>query len=89
MRTSTISLPSFENAVDLSNKFASFFSTKINDIRNNLQSNSSNLSPHTSPPSPPPLLTEFAPATCDEIAKLISSSNNSSCELDPTPTALL
>ena len=89
MRTSTISLPSFENAVDLSNKFASFFSTKINDIRTNLQSNSSTLSPHTSPPSPPPLLTEFAPATCDEIAKLISSSNNSSCELDPIPTSLL
>ena len=82
MRTSTISLPSFENAVDLSNKFASFFSSKINDLPSNLQSNSSILSPHTPPPSSPPMLTEFAPATCDEIAKLISSSNNSFCELD-------
>ena len=41
------------------------------------------------PSSTPPVLCQFTPATTDEISKLISSSNNSTCDLDPIPTSLL
>lgn len=82
-------LPSAQNSSELSNSFASFFSDKINKRRSYLQTNPSTLSPHTPPPFSPPTFTEFSPATTDEIAKLISSSNNSTCELDPIPTSLL
>ena len=82
-------LPSCNSPTDLSNKFASFFSDKINTLRSKLDCNSSDLSPHCSPPVTPPTLCEFTPATIDEISKLISSSNNSTCDLDPLPTTIL
>ena len=82
-------LPSSENSSELSNTFASFFSDKISNLRSHLQTSPSTLSPHSPPPSSPSSLTDFTPASTDEIAKLISSSNNSTCELDPIPTSLL
>ena len=35
------------------------------------------------------LLVSFEPATADEVKKIIMSSPNKSCELDPLPTVLL
>ena len=35
------------------------------------------------------VLNDFHPATTDEIKKLIKSSSNASCDLDPIPTVLL
>jgi len=82
-------LPSTNNSTDLCNKFSSFFSDKINSLRCKLNGNPSDLPPHSDPPFTPPLLSEFTPATTDEISKLISSSNNSTCDLDPIPTSIL
>ena len=82
-------LPSSTNSIDLSNNFASFFSEKINTLRSKLNCTPSDPSPHSAPPVTPPSLCEFTPATTEEISKLISSSNNSSCDLDPIPTTIL
>src|SRR6266536_641355 len=47
------------------------------------------IQPFHSPPLPPPLLHEFTPTTPTEIYRLIMSSSDSSCLLDPLPTSLL
>ena len=82
-------LPSQYVQRDLPNSFATFFSDKVRKLHSNLLSNSQSVTPHISSPVVPASLSEFKPATCDEIAKLISSSNDSYCELDPLPTSLL
>ena len=73
LRHSDKTLPSTDNPSTLSNSFATFFSDKINKLRNYLQSNPSVLSPHNTPPFSPAPLSKFTPATTDEIAKLISA----------------
>ena len=82
-------LPSTNNSSDLCNKFSSFFSDKINSLRSKININPSDFPPHSTPPITPPLLSEFTPATTNEISKLMSSSNNSTCDLDPIPTSIL
>lgn len=82
-------LPSHDLPENLSNSFASFFSDKVHKLHCNLLSTSNSTSPHFPPPTSPSVLSEFEPATETEISKLISSSNDSHCELDPLPTSLL
>ena len=50
----------------------------------------STASPHTpTAPSAPANFASFQPATVDEITRLINSSQNKQCDLDPIPTSLL
>ena len=89
LRRTDPALPSYTNSTDIANNFLKFFTDKINLLRSKLDSTSSTLPSHSNPPITPPLLPHFIPATADEISKLISSSNNSSCDLDPIPTTIL
>ena len=45
--------------------------------------------PHIPPPEINFQMTLFKPATADEVEKLILSSQDKSCDLDPLPTKLL
>jgi exonuclease III len=68
--------------------FASFFSDKISRLQSSIPPSAT--TPHTpDPPSPPVNITSFQPATIDEITRLINSSPNKQCDLDPIPTSLL
>ena len=74
---------------NLSNSFASFFSSKIHNLRINLCSNSNSASPHIPCPHIPPRFDVFRPATFAEVSKLINESPDTHCDLDPIPSTLL
>ena len=88
LRRSDPVLPSSDNTTELCNKFSSFFSDKISLLRHRLE-DSSKPDLYSVPSTTPPVLCQFTPATTDEISKLISASNNSTCDLDPLPTSIL
>jgi hypothetical protein len=87
-------LPTSDSDTELSNRFSDFFLGEIQTIRENLQkTNETNdkvvnvlradvkfTGQH---------LTRLAPASSDEIKKLLVKSPSKSCELDPMPTYLL
>ena len=87
-------LTTSDNDTELSNRFSDFFLGKIQTIRDNLQkANETNdnvvnvlradvkfTGQH---------LTRLAPASSDEIGKLLVKSPSKSCELDLMPTYLL
>jgi hypothetical protein len=86
-----MSLPNHDSAETLSNKFADFFGDKIVKIRTeleNIQEQSSGTPYANDNTICDKLLEEFAPATEDEIRKIMSSESKS-CNLDPIPTWLL
>jgi hypothetical protein len=86
-------LPTSDSDTELSNRFSDFFLGEIQTIRENLQkTNETNdkvvnvlradvkfTGQH---------LTRLAPASSDEIKKLLVKSPSKSCELDPMPTYL-
>ena len=86
-------LPSCSSNIELADKFADFFITKISDIRKNLTNNAAScyaspdcdLSVYCDICSP---LMDLTPASCEEIAGLIKGSPGKSCLLDPIPTWL-
>ena len=88
-------LPSHDSFEQLSNMFSDFYATKIEKIRSNISSNNVDGSARVGllaldkPCQVDVPLTEFHPATADEIRKIINSSPNKSCDLDPIPTWLL
>lgn len=72
--------------------FLEFFSSKIIDIHNhlNLSASAYNCTPWITtldPPSSTP--STFQSPSVEEITRLITKSKNSSCLLDPIPTALV
>ena len=87
-------LPTSDSDTELSNRFSDFFQGKIQTIKDNLQKpNETNdnvvnvlradvkfTGQH---------LTRLAPASSNEIKKLLVKSPSKSCELDPMPTYLL
>jgi len=81
-------LPNHHSLPHLVNDFNNFFSDKIAKIRLDLDQAETNY-------HPPAVsfegrqLTNFTPATEDEIAKLIKAASSASCDLDPIPTKLL
>ena len=81
-------LPTHESAEELADKFAAYFVDKIVTIRNGL---CNDISGHNDDPVNPvtSLLSEFEPATEQEVLKLIKKSASKSCDLDPIPTWLL
>jgi hypothetical protein len=62
-RESPDAIPDSLHPSNLSNSFASFFSSKIHKLRTNIQSNSNPVSPHIPCPHIPPRLDVFRPAT--------------------------
>ena len=86
-RTSDPKLPSTSPASDLPGTFLHFFQDKIATLRSKIHTTAT--SPHIPPSVSPPPLTNFSPATIQEIRKIILSSNDSTCTLDILPTKLL
>ena len=84
-------LPSHESLTDLANRFADFFEDKILHIRSNLEDQRKQLTTHELDVCDvvPPSLSEFRPASQDEIRKMIMQAPSKSCPLDPLPTWLV
>jgi hypothetical protein len=88
--TGNVTLPTHTSDKALAEEFTQFFSSKISTIRENIIANNTSAmtlefeSAFTGCP-----LTDFHPATEDEVRKALSSAPNKSCELDPVPTWLL
>ena len=83
------SFPSSFNLNSLPQSFATFFSDKIHKLRSSILSGTTTSSPHLPPAFKPPELSFFHPATIAEVSALLSSSPDTSCDLDPIPTSLL
>ena len=87
-------LPTSDNDCDLANRFGNYFIGKIQTIRETLQVHNSETGTSSSTLwadvkySGAPL-TQFYPASCDEIRKLIMKSPSKSWDLDPLPTHIL
>ena len=71
----------------LCNSFSGHFKNKISLIRSAFPENSLNV--QVNYPQVNSLLASFTPATVNEVRKIIMSSPNKSCDLDPLPTTLL
>ena len=81
-----------DSSASISDTFASFFSDKILKIRTVISTGNAHrsVSPHSEPPPQRNCqLLSFTPATTDEIARLLNSSPDKQCDLDPIPTSLL
>ena len=79
-------LPSSSSEHNLVNRFSEYFVGKIDNIRSNFSKYSDfseDSNPHASH------ITEFEPATNEEVMKVVMKSPSSSCELDPLPTWLV
>ena len=87
-RRESSTLPDCSDNFKLSNSFGKFFSEKNSKIRTILNSKDCT-GEHIAPNYTPPNLTTFHPITLDETLKLISSSPNKSCDLDPCPTFIV
>ena len=76
------SFPSSFTLNSLSQSFATFFSDKIHKLRSSILSGTTTSSPHLPPAFKPPDLSCFHPATIDKVSALLSSSPDTSCDLD-------
>ena len=84
------SLPTYSSASLLASTFLKFFDNKITL----LCSTFSNISPsedflHPNPSHPPTTLSDFSPASADEVRCAILASSSATCSLDSIPTRLL
>ena len=85
-------LPEHTSLDELSNRFADYFTDKIESISLNLshrQFDSFPLIPPETLQETASTWTEFARVTAEEVAKVIQKSPSKSCSLDPIPTWLL
>ncbi len=82
-------LPSHDSPAELATRFAEYFTEKINIIRENLEQRRSELTLIEEENICNVYLTDFQPATEDEVKRLIMDSASKSCSLDPIPTTLL
>ena len=83
-------LPPHEDHEKLANDFASYFTNKIDKIRQDISAqriNMRNPKPEVRRYSTP--FTTFKSLTEDEVCKILMDSSSKSCELDPVPTWLL
>ena len=79
-------LPSHESKKGLADRFVTFFSDKIDKIRNSFSSSDSFTLP---PPPDVPNFSCFKQVSQEEIRKIIMKSPTKSCLLDPWPTFLV
>lgn len=70
-------------------EMSSFFENKIKSIWDNLQHDDTGAAPDEEPPQAPPTTEVFAPASEDEVSKIIKSMSSATCALDPLPTSLI
>jgi hypothetical protein len=85
-------LPSYSSLEEITERFSTFFTSKIENIRDKLDT-AATPSCHVLP-SPAschvaPELTHLLPLTTEEITKIILKSPTKTCSLDPWPTWLL
>ena len=88
-----VQLPDHECQEELANRFNEYFTSKVQNIRNEITKNGAPTSGHTNqlPKTEHPInfLSNFKNITEEEVSKLILKSPSKSCELDPIPTWLL
>ena len=82
------SIPTHASIKSLCNSFSSHFKDKISLIRSAFTDHTSD-TVNADSPQLNSQLTSFQPATTTEVRKIIMSSPNKSCDLDPLPTILL
>ena len=87
-------LPEHTSAKDLADKFGTFFTQKIEKIRDRLAisttpDESTQMVNVEDNSTIPPSLDHLEPTTCEEVKKIVMSSKVSSCRLDPIPTQFL
>ena len=81
-------LPNHVSINQVCDSFSSYFKNKISLIRSAFPGHT--LNPvQVDSPQVNSLLASFKPATADEVRKVIKSSPNKSCDLDPLSTTLL
>ena len=91
-KTKASALPSHEDAEELCNRMADFFSEKIKRIHEGLaelQRQPFQLDEDAEFPTHSSCFNEFTPVTEADIEKIIKQSASKSCCLDPIPTQLL
>ena len=82
-------LPSYDSALDLANRFADFFVSKVQAIRNSFPSPSTVDEDQSTVCSSDHELHVFTPTTVKELSTLIGSTTAKSCMLDPVPGSIL
>jgi hypothetical protein len=90
---SEVILPSCPSDRDLANRFGDFFVNKITTVRDNITSVNNTTNDNTVMTADikfdGQLMTNFTPATQEEIRIIILNAPSKSCELDRLPTHLL
>ena len=87
-RSPAPAFPNISSVTSVAQQFSTFFSDKVTKLRANITPVIQ--SPYFPQPARnPPSLDCFRPTDLAEITKLILSSPNKQCELDPIPTAIL
>jgi len=86
-RSSPNILPSTSSPASLATSFCDFFSDKITKLSATFPSNAA--LPQDSNSFPYPCLSNFSPASSDEVRTIILNSPNATCSLDIIPTFLL
>ena len=84
-RNKETKLPKHTSSLELANRFVTYFSDKINGIRESLPKLSCTNDARQLP-TPACSLSTFECATEEEVSKLISASSPKSCTLDPIPS---
>ena len=87
-RSQSSPLPDCSDYTSLANDFGKYFEDKIDNIRAILNSSDCK-EEQTKPHYTPPNLSHFNTVSEDEVRKLMSSSPNKSCNLDPCPTSIV
>jgi hypothetical protein len=82
-------LPTHTSKQELAVRFGTFFKDKIVKIRNRIDSSSHLSQFDVEEEHTPPSLTQFSPATPEEVKRIISNSKATTCRLDPMPTSFL
>ena len=87
-RSRNQNLPPDHQPVELSTMFSDFFIEKIDKIRQSIPSNNHpDLLAYQ--PEVSSCFNVFQPVTCAEVSKVIATSPNKSCALDPVPTSII
>ena len=87
-RSQSSPLPDFSDCTSPTNRFGTYFQDKISKIREILDTKDCSGEP-VIPNYSPSNLPKFTPVFEDEVQKLISSSPNKHCDLDPCPTSII
>ena len=84
-------LPSHDNECDLANRFAEFFSEKVQRIRTSLPptTNPTCVDTDTAHNNTRVELSEFSSTSVKELSSLLKSISKKSCSLDPIPATVM